>query len=64
MLSMRGPLGSKGAHFDGSLYIVFNNLGDLKLTLASKHRIVSCSCVTFLGILHSVRTNLLRFMLV
>lgn len=44
---MRAPWGSKGPYFDGSLYSVFNNLGDLKLTLASKHRILSRSSWNF-----------------
>jgi len=46
------PRGLQRPHFDGPFFSVFNNLGDQKLTLASKHRILSCSCVTFLGILH------------
>jgi hypothetical protein len=58
------PLGLQRPIFDGPFFSVFNNLGDPRLTLASKYRILSCSCVTFLGILHSLRTDPLRFMLV
>ena len=36
MLSMRAPWAPR-PHFDGYFFSVFNNLGELKLTLASKH---------------------------